>query len=220
MAPQPVVLEVQTIHNLVQHVQKHHAPPSTLVVCSSKNDFLLSLQTRDEGADPRLERLISSPTLRLLSTSRTLQLAFCPDITHLRAYLATYSVVIDSRSQEPDTALRLKSKEPMLVILNPVQLHRNTSAFSAQGLNRTFSVAIEAADSTKSKLILAELPSAHASDEGPGEPSNADPWDEEVSILNVTTKRLGELSVGRTVQARSVAARWCTFEKLPQPEHI
>jgi hypothetical protein len=88
----------------------------------------------------------------------------------------------------------------MLAILDPIQLHRPTSAFSAQGLNRTFAVAVEAARHLNVRLVVAE--------------TDANAWSEELSMLNVTTKRLGELSVGRTVTARAVAERWCTFERL------
>ena len=48
-------------------------------------------------------------------------------------------------------------------------------------------------------------------------PGVTNPWDEEVSILNVTTKSFGVGErgwVGRTVKLRTVAARWCMFESL------
>lgn len=48
----------------------------------------------------------------------------------------------------------------------------------------------------------------------------ASPWDEDVPILNATTKRLGELSVGRTVNIKSIAERWCFFEKMPSLDNI
>jgi len=45
-----------------------------------------------------------------------------------------------------------------------------------------------------------------------------DPWDQEVSILNVSARRFGSGSsdrawAGRTVKARSIAARWFQFRK-------
>ncbi|CAK4031398.1 Hypothetical predicted protein [Lecanosticta acicola] len=217
----PTVLKASNAEELMQHVLNHHAPPSTLIVCSSKAAFLEALQKSHQFAGPEdagqaqsapssgTGQFLERPTLRLLSTSRTLKLAFCPDITHLRAYLATYSSTISKRLAESkgDTALRLPGATPILAILNPVELHRPTSAFSAQGLNRTLSVAVEAAHSTGSKLILCETPT-----------SDRDPWDEELSILNVTTKRLGEMSVGRTVKAKTVAQRWCTFDRVSSHE--
>lgn len=228
-ANKPIVLEAHKIHDFVQYVLDIHAPPSSLIVCSTKAAFVEALQIEPESSqgeqtaiNPR--RLWQTPTLRLLSTSRTLKLAFCPDITHLRAYLATYSIAVAKRMAEQDDALRLPSAQPILAILNPVELHRPTSAFSAQGLNRTFSVAVEAAHHTGSKLIMAEVAKPDASQlEDQQQVARQDPpmhWDEQVPILNVTTKRLGELSVGRTVKISSIAERWCTFETMPSFDSV
>lgn len=225
-----IVLESQTIHDFVQYILDNHTAPSTLIVCSTKAAFLEALQTEPQSSqDDQLAispRLWQTPTLRLLSTSRTLKLAFCPDITHLRAYLATYSTTITKRPVEQDEALRLPSAQPILAILNPIHLHRPTSAFSAQGLNRTFSVAVEATHHAGSKLVIAEVARPEPMPEfleelrsGEDQPP-ARPWDQQLPILNVTTKRLGELSVGRTVKIQSVAERWCSFEKMPSLNEI
>lgn len=214
----PIVIEIRSARDFLQYVLDHHAPPSTLVVCSSKADFLETLQLteavegvmdrsgveqkehiREDGTAAQTQHF--APTLRLLSASRTLKLAFCPDITHLRAYLAcltTDNSIETSKQNAPDGALRMQHAVPMLAILNPIELHRPTSAFSAQGLNRTLSIAVEAAHRNQRKLVLTETAS--------------EAWNEELSILNVTNKRLGELAVGRTVTAKAVAERWCTFE--------
>ncbi|KAM3424361.1 hypothetical protein BST61_g11101 [Cercospora zeina] len=213
-----IVLEIQNVQEFVQHILKAHAPPSTLIVCCSKEDFLMTFKEPPATSSRSMDGLddwLQIPTLRLLSTSRTLKVAFCTDITHLRAYLAVYGVNVAKRARETDTALRRKDAQPILAILNPLELHRPTSAFSAQGLNRTFSNAVEAAHSTNSKLILAERQSQpeHIGDSH-ANIQQASPWDEELPILNVTTKRLGDLSVGRTVKAQTVAQRWFKLTDL------
>lgn len=219
----PSVVEIEHAPGFLQYLQyllEKHAPPSTLIVCSSKSDFLQTLQAADtsdsaadEGDDEhgeqrtrevlKAERMNHfAPTLRLLSTSRTLKLAFCPDITHLRAYLACYTTDNSSgsaKAQETDGALRVPGAVPILAILNLIEVHRSTSAFSAQGINRTLSIAVEAAYRNGQRLVLAE--------------TAREAWTEELSLLNVTNKRLGDLAVGRTVTAKAVAERWCTFEK-------
>ena len=46
-------------------------------------------------------------------------------------------------------------------------------------------------------------------------------WDEEVSMLNVTTKTFGAGErgwVGRTVSIRRVAGRWCHFKRYEAEE--
>ncbi|KAF7196693.1 hypothetical protein HII31_02063 [Pseudocercospora fuligena] len=229
-SPESIVLEGAGVLDFLQHVLDCHAPPSTLVVCSTKTAFIESLRHAaadsegglDEAHLPadRMRRLWRKPTFRLLSTSRTLKVVFCPDITHLRAYLATYSLAITKRPDEADTALRYKKARPVLAVLDLLQVHRPTTAFSAQGINRSMSAAVEAAHATRSKLILAEYPAPLELDLDTGaadvdvRQAEQSAWDEAVPILNVTTKRLGELSVGRTVAIRTVATRWCTFQRL------
>lgn len=230
---QPVVLDVQSACDFVHHVLDYHAVPSTLVVCSTKTAFLEALQAEpaameEEHFAVNTRKLWQTPTLRLLSTSRTLKVVFCPELTHLRAYIATYSTAVSKRTTERDDALRLSSARPILALLDPIQLHRTTSAFSAQGMNRTFAMAVEAAHHTNSQLILAEIaPQEPTPDVGlelqigmaaeNRQPSSL--WDEHVPILNASTKRLGELSTGRTVKIKTVAERWCTFDSTVPPNN-
>lgn len=227
----PAVLDGLSLSGLVQYVLDQHGSPSTLVVCGTKEAFLKQLiaaTAQDESAFRNQARqLRTEPNLRLLSTSRTVRLAFCPDITHLRAYLATYTGhQFDKHGPDMSSS---GNKKRILAILNSIQLHRATSAFSAQGLNRTFSAAVEAAHHTSSSLVIAECP-VHSpepalddsvTDDADGQPlehpAPQSLWEEEVSILNVTTKSFGAGErgwVGRTVKLRTVAERWCTFPTL------
>ena len=240
------VLDPISVSDFVHFVLDNHTAPSTLVVCSSKSLFLEhiristtrkpdteqhddiqepspthhSTQTAQEHVQPKHSTLLSEPTLRLLSTSRTVKVAFCPDITHLRAFLTTYSL----RTAQGQSS-HSQGDGAMLAILNPVQVHKPTSAYSAQGLNRTFSIAVEAAHRTRSKLVMAECTERDTStldadamdtdDKAEEQLATSSPWDEEVSILNVTTKSFGAGErgwVGRTVKLRRIAERWCTFD--------
>jgi len=256
----PIVLEDVSLADFVQYVLNQHGGPSTLVVCGTKDAFLEALKepttrnqnggedrtaqrqaveqapgTEDSGRRSIQHRSWTAPTLRMLSTSRTVKVAFCPDITHLRAYLATYSMCLAEQSAAGSSSIN--NVNGTLAILNPIQLHRPTSAFSAQGVNRTFSAAVEAAYCTQSQLVIAECPATSSRSaaeevdvpdvdfmaEGQKPPAEERPvpqslWDEEVSILNVTTKSFGAGErgwVGRTVKFRSIAERWCRFETLP-----
>lgn len=240
------VLEGVSISTFVQYVLDKHSTTSVLIVCGTKETFAEQLQAdvrldaakRAEeaatdyeavqmlGSAPR--RLESRPTLRLLSTLRNVRMVFCPDVMHLRAYLTMIAVKIEHTSAEPQTT---GTPSRILAILDLVQLHRSTSAFSAQGLNRTFSAAVEAAFSTNSRLVVADCFAAPDKVQGAEPPPEAeapplqsdvptDAWDEELSILNVTTKSFGVGErdwVGRTVKLRTVAQRWCVFEKLAVP---
>jgi len=235
---QPVILENISLDCLISHILDNHSQPSNLVICGTKEAFIAHLVANSPAssspppagqADPdslpapaqegRIEPWIVAPTLRLLSLSRTVRAVFCPDITHLSAYLATLA---------PPEVGEETSRGRLLAILNPVSLHRPTSAFSAQGLNRTFAAAVEAAYRSGSKLIVAEcydVPAAEAggamidhNDDSAVQPAEVSSiWNEEISILNITTKSFGAGErgwVGRTARVRNVAARWCVFEEL------
>lgn len=233
----PVVLEGISLSALMRYVLKKHAPLSTLIVCCAKDAFLQQLHdaiaqetdpaSQDRNALPR--QPWTAPTLRLLASSRNIKVAFCPDLLHLRAYLAAYaqrkSARQDDSISEPASPRSIRT----LAILNPIELHRPTSAYSAQGLNRTFAAAVDAAHHTNSRLVMAECPiSSHNKtggdvsmelepEDGTAAPSPANAWNEEVSILNVTTKTFGAGErgwVGRTVKVRAVTERWCVFQDM------
>lgn len=247
---QPTVFEGIELEGFIQHFLNSHGPCSTIVVCTSREGFTRELHTaisqseknqeakqrRDpdlnatehgiEGPSPARPQQMrphswTTPTLRLLASAQTLRLAFCEDVTHLRAYLAAYP----HRSADPEMPNDGLQSKRTLAILNPIALHRPTSNFSAQGLNRTFSVAVDAAHASRSKLVIAECQAATSQSlddqRETGETVAGLPreghgtWDEEVSILNVATKTFGVGErgwVGRTVKLRAVASRWCVFE--------
>jgi hypothetical protein len=246
----PIVLEGASIADFIEYVIFQSAAPSTLIVCSSRAAFLEQLRQNhrhesepgdDEHADIRWQQSPSttmtgmnlcrfSPTLRILFESRKVRAVFCRDVAQLRAYLTLYKAKV-AQQQEQQTPS--SSRTPMLAILNLITLHRHTSAFSACGLNRSMSVAVDAAHQTGSRLVLAEMsqifsPSDDAAD--PDSSSNADmidipttnPWLEEVSMINVTTKSFGAGErgwVGRTVNIATIAQRWCSFKALSDLDH-
>lgn len=136
------------------------------------------------------------PILRLLASAQTLKLAFCEDVTHFRAYLAAYAYrnpsdasTVMAQGQDQSSM----SPARVLAICNPIALHRETSSFSAQGLNRTLSIAVDAAHTSGSKLMIAECRVVSSRQSGDdeamredGEPTalrieGSSVWDEEVS---------------------------------------
>lgn len=238
-----MVLEAMTLPNFIQYITAQHCGVSTVVVCSgreaffehfldARNSFVCDYGQSDQEISALLPTAAvrngspvpwSTPSLRQLGTIKDIRMVFCPDITHLRAYLATYS----TRDRKETDQMHETGRQRILAILNPISLHRPTSAFSAQGLNRTLAIAVEAAHHTHSQLLLAECPVPVLTSEDPLMPDEPDvparnqptedPWDQEVSILNVTTKSFGAGErgwVGRTVKLRTVAERWCTFESI------
>ena len=242
----PTVLEKISTPAFVRYVLDRHDALSFMIICGTKSRFLDAMRQptanqlpgqaaeAPENVEPPSDengeslhpstpqQLIAIPTLRMLAMSRTVKLVFCPDITHLRAYLATCLTTPEGST--------VPGSKRILALLNPVALHRPTSAFSAQGLNRTLSSAVEAAHRTGSQLLMAEcnVGASVSSREDEDQPDSDDPtggepqvsqsvWDEEVAILNVTTKTFGAGErgwVGRTVRLRDIAGRWFSFASL------
>jgi hypothetical protein len=249
----PQVITNIRLTEFIQSVLEDDAQPTTLVVCATKERFIEQLfaacveipsttideaqrPSDDEAAEPEpaateIHDLLKPQSLLQLASSRKVKLVFCHDITHLRAYLATLAVpktrLAATRNEDSD-------RQPsMLAILNPIDIHRFTSSFSAQGLNRTFTLAVEAAHATRKRLVMVEFlecqyREAEQAADGYELESDAvlatipiNPWDEEVSILNVTTKSFGAGGrgwAGRTVTICRIAERWCVFSPFHRKE--
>lgn len=250
--PTPLILDQCTTERFIRFVMHNHQPPTTIIICSSRESFIQdflaelhppihrdiqeddevdSVPSRvplDRNLDPTISPLLI-PTLNLLAASRSITVAFCPELTHLLAYLFKQSISSPTSSLTTSEANQSSQTRPILAILDPIRLHKPTSSFSAQGFNRTFAAAVETAHHLGQQLMLAEcvppgsVPQSdlttvedETTDEtGDGGERNAriaSPWDEDLSMLNVTTKTFGAGErgwVGRTVRIRQVAERWC-----------
>lgn len=266
MGTNPRVLTDIGLTDFIQYILDADSVPCTLIVCASKETFIERLLVActdtptspvneqenpnpggetpgpdvDGNKAPKHHELLTSPSLLKLASSQSVKLAFCPDLTHLRAYLASLTVP-KPRPVNVDETTNIKpgsKNRPLLAILNPIDIHRSTSSFSAQGFNRTFALAVEAAQATKCRLLMAECTSLRSPETeqfdtdidyehelAPPPPVSDNPWDEEVSILNVTTKSFGAGGrgwVGRTVSLRRIAQRWfafCPFQRLEEDVH-
>lgn len=234
MACLPAVLYPLTLPALLGHVltTQSASHPTTLIICSDRVTFLhqLSQSLKHQhvaDANNSLQQLLV-PTLHNLSTARHVTLAFCASVQALLAYLTAYHRPGYLHVEESEGSERL-------VLVNPLALHKPTSSFSAQGLSRTFAAAVETALRTGAALHVVECESErhghHDSEDaamhhGEEEAQEAhvttellDPWDQDVSILNVSARRLGSGAgerawAGRTVKARGIAARWFRFHEL------
>ncbi|MCJ1390889.1 hypothetical protein MMC18_003750 [Xylographa bjoerkii] len=180
----------------------------------SVRDIPLTSETADTHV---LDKWLLTPSIHLLATSRTINLAFTPTLTNLRACLAIYEPPVDPTG--PDVTYDKPGKRrPILGILNVLEAHRGTSDFSAQGISRTIAGAVAAAARSNMQLLVIELP---RSEGGYGERDAqiqhaGEPWSEQVPLLCGSLK-FGEdqkIWAGRTVEIRQVVARWCRFRMI------
>lgn len=233
----PTVLYPLTLPGLLHYIltTQSSTTPTTLIICCSRDTFLQdlvhSLQQHDQSEDQEgsLQQLVT-PTLHNLFTARHVKLAFCASVQALLAFLTAYG--------RPDTEHLVDAEEgARLVLVNPLALHAPTPSFSAQGLSRTFAAATETALRTDAVLQVVECQgkrtSAERCEDEDAEMANdnddddnehraqveEDPWEQELSMLNVSARRFGSGTIdrawaGRTVKAKRVAGRWFRFSKL------
>lgn len=237
-----IVVDNGTLVDFIQRLITTHASPSTLVICSSQHVFLQqllssiqSLQSANNDSVGNMESTeydtfradaphpLLVPTLGMLALSRTLNVAFCSSLPSLRAFLSRHYEGVGSISDD--------SSNRALVFIGLLSLHRDTASWSAQGLSRTFAAAVEAAHWNNQRLIIFEPDNTSTSvADGAADATNAEEgmevdtnvsrssisvWEQQVSILNITTRSFGAGErgwVGRTVKVRQVAERWCRFQ--------
>ena len=242
----PTVLTPLTLPALLIYIVNTQSgtTSTTLILCSSREAFLqtlsCSLQTQHGRETDNLQQL-TTPTLHNLFTTRHIHLAFCASVQALQGYLAAYG--------RPGAQHGIKhgKGERRLVLVNPLSLHAPTPSFSAQGLSRTFAAAVETALRVGAKLQMVECLGAgerrvetarsDGDDEeeeeeeqgdallesgGTGsqaEDEEDDPWEQHVSILNVSARRFTTKSgdrawAGRTIKVKRTADRWFRFERV------
>jgi hypothetical protein len=232
MSPAPTVLYPLTLPGLLHYVVTTQSDtcPTLLIICSSRDIFIedlaSSLQNHGDHDTDGLEQLVA-PTLHNLLTTRHVKLAFCASVQALLAYLTAYG-------RSGTNLLGEAEEKESIVLVNPLALHAPTSSFSAQGLSRCFAAAAEVTLKPGVTLHIAECegkrerPEEHDDEdtemendheELSAETQTQDPWEQEVSILNVSARRFGSGSgerawAGRTVKVKRIAARWFRFHNL------
>jgi hypothetical protein len=192
-------------------VKESYRPPTTLVICHSRDDLLAELiaqLTRPHNEDDSTPGDASTiahadtllvPTLSILAVSTNIHIVYCSNISTARAYLSSYKTGADHHPSS------------RLVILDLIALHHGTSEFTLQGISRTLATAVSAASNNGCDLMLVECKTF-----GDQTDSNRGPrlWDAEVRLLSGSIKISleGSKFVGRSLPIRRIAARWFTFE--------
>ncbi|KAI1401182.1 hypothetical protein F4819DRAFT_459088 [Hypoxylon fuscum] len=219
---------------LLNHILDHHGHTTTLIICASRADFLASLAdgihhlndvpTKHEGASPDLQhgkreqeakthRLLSSPLCQV-AASRHVRVVCIPTVTHLRAYLSVFSPD-DSRVPAPPAHFKAPGNGRHRIILYGfLEMHRDTSEWSAQGLGNSASAVIELAHRLSWQAVVVE-PNKHNSVS-----AFEDVLKEHVPFLSGGGRRPGPDSeegawTGRTVEVGRVMKRWFGFQRGP-----
>ncbi|KAL9596473.1 MAG: hypothetical protein Q9219_005779 [cf. Caloplaca sp. 3 TL-2023] len=213
-------------NQLIENALDHDRSSTTIVICSSREEFLGGLQTSlesestsEDAPKPGYSQLhpLLIPTIHRLAASKTVDVAFAPTVQHLRAYLATYSLREASLS---GSVARTGPgiNVPRLIIYGLLGLHRNTTEYSLQGLSRSLAIAVEAADTFGLRLILIErVEDSEPLDTDSMTDTDAVPspnyWTEQVPLLNSSLALSSARAwAGRMVSVGSILARWCIID--------
>ncbi|KAH0490958.1 hypothetical protein TgHK011_002404 [Trichoderma gracile] len=237
--PNPIVLSPATPSELLQYIISHHRYPTTILIGWPKETFIQGLvedvtlqhlslhqeaaeqNQQDEERDAIKKQITLHPLERksLLQTavSRHIRLLFVPSTTHLRAYLGTFSAS-DSQIPPPpsldldDSDPRCPTGTPWLLVYGFLELHRDGTEWSAQGIGTTTAYFIEAAARNSFRAAIAEPRGAK------GLTTLDDFLDEKVPILSGSGVNSNGQYSGRTVPIRAVLNRWFEFERRDEDE--
>ncbi|KAK5634421.1 hypothetical protein RRF57_010134 [Xylaria bambusicola] len=233
----PVFLSPALPSDLLLYVLRHHVYPTTLVICSSQAEFLtaasedLSRKWRgsaptDRGhqngegesshqqgpteEDAEVKHALLSSPLYQIAASRHIHVVYVPTVTHLRAYLSAF-LPDDSRVPAPRLTSR-REGEPHIILYGLLNLHRDTSEWSAQGLINTTSTLVGLAHRLSWRALVIE-PVSDLDDVALEEILQ-----ETLPILKGGARRLGaRFEEGawssRTVEIGRALGRWFRFQK-------
>ncbi|KAK2008168.1 hypothetical protein LZ32DRAFT_609707 [Colletotrichum eremochloae] len=213
----PTVLSPASPVELLHYIITFQAYPTTLLICYSREDFVTTLVSEaqenklEEDSRTTEERLplpLLSATLYQTAVARHIRILFIPTVVHLRAYLSAFDPS-DSLTQPPPRyppPPSGKRQPPLLLVYGLLNLHRDTSEWSAQGLSNSAAALLEAAQRTEFKPVVVEPKGA-----GGHEDFKAVLQDD-VPVLSGSSRRDEGVWTGRTVKMKQVLGRWFRFQ--------
>ncbi|KAI0132431.1 hypothetical protein BJ170DRAFT_613912 [Xylariales sp. AK1849] len=250
MSPTPVILSPALPSELLTYILNHHVYPTTLIICSTRSDFLQSLAedvetqsepgpqpggTSEQGSsgqdqaplpEPHNNKhsLFASP-LSQLAISRHIRTVYLATVTHLRAYLAVFSLSDSKILSPPPSFSAMGRKPPHLIVYGAIELHRDTSEWSAQGLGNTAAALVETGHRLGWRVSVieprsgCEIRGEEGVQRGGGEVGEFEVLlRERIPVLSGGIRRMGLDSEegswsGRTVEVGKAMGRWFTFQR-------
>jgi len=243
MSLAPVFLSPALPSELLTYIISKCAYPTTLIVCSTRTDFLASLtndvlhqiqpedpeekrgepEDLEEGGPPSTIIVQNTPGAHLLAAplfqvavAKHIRIVFVPTVSHLRVFLSLFGVTrtnVTAPPQLPHAQVRDTQNTPLLFVFGFLDLHRDTSEWSAQGLSNTAAALVDAAREARLRAVILE-PTRHGGERN----SLESVVEESVPVLSSSARRAAaDLEeggwTGRTVPVRRVLGRWFRFRE-------
>lgn len=233
----PIVLSPATPTELLQYILAYETYPTTLLICSTRADFL-SLLTQDaqsqilqQGENRRNDRddleashlpspLLAAPIYQV-AVARHIRILFFPTVTHLRTYLAVFTPQ-DSKVPPPPPLPQAKGLEATTPVSASASNRRHRPplllAYGFLSQHRdTSEWSAQGIGSTAAALV--EAASRHDFRVAVVEPRGGGGHatfnallSESAPVLSGGTRRIEGAWMGRTVEVRSVLGRWFRFQ--------
>jgi len=219
------VFHASLVASVPQPIQPQPPPPPTAIETSLRAHPEAEAHEAlpPEQAQTRHPLLI--PTLHQIATSKYVDLVFVPTVSHLRAYLSVFPPSQggnDDEGRPPEPKFDKPGKKgPLLIVYGIVQLHMDTSEWSAQGLGNSVAGLVEAGWRASRRVVVFEErkveDDARETEEVEQQKSKRKTgWDEKVPMLKGSARRAGFESEGstwsgRTIEVGRIFARWFKF---------
>lgn len=192
----PLARSSSSLGAVLNEISQRSFAQYCVIACCTKEHFTRQILEYDTD-EPELSFLLG--TLRQLSISENIQMAFCPDIQVLRAYLVALPFAPSSQDIE------------RVIVLDMLALHSSTSDFTVQGLSQTFAIV-----ATTNRLMRGSMELIECSHLGNAENvvKGAGSWEEQVPLLSGSIKiaDIGQGWANQTTSIKSFAGRWFTFD--------
>jgi hypothetical protein len=226
MSTSPIVFSPALPSELLSYIVDYQNYPSTILICSTQEEFVSSLiqdvqkqvsENETETAahqepNSKLSKSISllGTPLQQIAVSRHIRTVFIPTVSHLRAYLSVFKPDESGIPKPPSLRPTSQARPPVLLAYGFLQLHRDTSEWSAQGICNTASTFVEMANRFSFQPVIVERRSDGANQRD-FRLLLADP----IPIPSGSARDEDGSWIGRTVTAKQVLGRWFRFQNSP-----
>ncbi|TDZ47406.1 hypothetical protein CTRI78_v008585 [Colletotrichum trifolii] len=220
----PTVISPASPVELLHYMITYQRYPTTLLICSSDDEFRAAIAEELKGQIPEEqlqqepdefgEVIIDHPLAALpifrRVVARHLRVLFVPSVIHLRAILSVFSQADSPIPPPPEedsenTKQGARPRPPSLFAYGFLELHRDSSEWSAQGLSSSASMFVAAARRSGFNPVMVEPKVAG------GHANFKHVLREHAPILSGGARR-DEGWQGRTVEVRRVLDRWFRFQ--------
>ena len=147
-------------------------------------------------------------------------MVFIPTVSHLRAYLSVFPKEERDYDSGQSGEAKKKTPLPLLVVYGLVEMHRDTSEWSAQGLGNSVAGLVEAGWRGALEIVVVERKGDGEGgldlEDGLEMGDARKVWGQRMPMLNGSVRRAGMGSEdagwsGRTVEVERVLGRWFRF---------